>query len=90
MRGMEAKSWGCWPTPRPPDLEDDEGLKHLQVWGVGVGWLQSSRDPPVQGRALGSVLDQVPTFSPSALHVQTSSPDPPLSPSPFKVDGVAS
>lgn len=35
MRGMQL-SPGAGSPPGPPDLEDDEGLKHLQqVWGGG-------------------------------------------------------
>ena len=38
MRGMQL-SPGAGSPPGPPDLEDDEGLKHLQqVWGVGT-WI---------------------------------------------------
>lgn len=66
MRGMQL-SPGAGSPPGPPDLEDDEGLKHLQqVWGGGWGWAAKTPGTlPCRGESLGSVLDQVPTFSPS-------------------------
>lgn len=70
MRGMQL-SPGAGSPPGPPDLEDDEGLKHLQqVWGGGEGWRRASKAlgtlPCREQKVLVlSVLDQVPTFSPS-------------------------
>ena len=67
MRGMQLSPRVGSP-PGPPDLEDDEGLKHLQqVWGGDRGGLRRLWEPsPAGNRVLVlSVLNQVPTSSPS-------------------------
>lgn len=56
MRGMQL-SPGAGSPPGPPDLEDDEGLKHLQqVWGGGWGWaVKTVGTLPCRRESLGSV-----------------------------------